>query len=252
MEENIQSLVAVIFAAGKGTRMGGDTPKVLLEVGGKPMVYYTLEKIKKLSVKDTFVVVSYQAERVEEEISQFFKVNFVNQEVPLGTANALETALAYIDADKKNVLVLNGDDSAFYSLETLNKFVKSHFETNSVLSFITLRVSDDVKLGRVLRDSQGNFDKILELNEYLTSGNESNEVNCGAYIFNLEWVRKNIGKVERNELKGEYYITELLNIAKNESEKINIFELEDEKEWKSINSPEELEEANKRALGGMD
>lgn len=243
-------LEAIVLAGGKGERMKSETPKVLHEITGRPMVFYTLEKLIKLGVKNIIVVVGYKAVEVKKAIELAFhlggvKLKFAHQANPIGTADAVKAALLYLNPKTEKVLITNGDDSAFYSLKTLLDFLASHTRCVGIkISAITTIKQDVGEIGRIIRDKNGDFEKALEFNEYQKSGLNSDEINCGAYIFDKEWLEKNISKVQKNPQKGEYYLTELLNIARIYGEKINLFKLKNPDEWLGINTPEDLEKAH--------
>lgn len=249
-------LETVVFAAGQGSRMESEIPKVLHPINGTPMILLTLKKLQELGITNIVVVVGYKAEDVKEAISQGVysihpggvHLKFAFQEKQIGTANSLETALPYLERDTENILVLNGDDSAFYSTDTLAEFIEFH--PPGGISAMTVSKPEALSVGRVIRNSNGGFEKILELNEYKESGLNSDEVNCGAYIFDRSWVEKNISKVPMSP-KGEFYITELLNIAKNEGGSINLHQLKNPSEWHGINTKEDLERANKSGFRNL-
>jgi bifunctional UDP-N-acetylglucosamine pyrophosphorylase / glucosamine-1-phosphate N-acetyltransferase len=239
------NLAAIVLAGGKGVRMESDTPKVLHQISGKPMIFYTLEKLEGMGIQNIVVVVGYKAEEVKQAIiSQNFKVQFAFQPEQHGTADAVKTAMQFLGESAETVLVLNGDDSAFYSRNTLADFIASHKENDPPISAITAMRPDASSVGRIIRDPDGSFSKILEFNEYQSSKMQSNEINCGAYIFNIKFLKENLPKVPMSQ-KGEYYLTELLNIAKESGKKVNLFELQNLQEWQGINTKEELLEANK-------
>lgn len=252
MKKQVSNLEAIVLAGGRGERMGSGTPKVLHEINGKPMIFYTLEKLFALGIKNIIVVVGYKAEEVKKAIELAFhlgggKLKFAHQANPLGTADALRVSLSQADPSIQTILVLNGDDSAFYSLKTLTDFLASHLSSGNVISTITT-VKKAIDIGRIIRNMDGNFEKVLEFNEYQKSGLNSDEVNCGAYVFDKKWLEENIIKVKKNPQKGEYYLTDLLNIAKNMGKKINLFKLKNSDEWQGINTQEDLKKAQDKAL----
>jgi bifunctional UDP-N-acetylglucosamine pyrophosphorylase / glucosamine-1-phosphate N-acetyltransferase len=243
----MNSLAAVVLAGGKGTRMQSDLPKVLHPLKEKPIIFHTLENLQKLDLKKIYIVVPEGSGQVKSEIFESFKdVSFVEQEQPIGTANAVQTAVNVLDFDINTILVLNGDDSAFYKSSTIEDFIKSHQESKSFLSMGIIKNSGQEKLGMVLRDSEGNFLQILEHNQYISQNIKSNENNCGLYIFNVSFLKENLEKIPLSD-KGEYYLTELFNIAVSQNIPINLFEINNE-EWISINTPEDLEKANDRFM----
>ncbi len=241
----MENVAAVILAGGKGTRMQSDLPKVLHQIAGRPMILRTLDNFGKLAMSQIVIVVGHKAEEVQAVIQSEFDCSFAVQAQPLGTANAVETALPSLDPHIKTILVVNGDDSAFYSIETIQQFLKSHLNYQAKVSILTTIVGDENKLGRVIRDEKGQFDQILEASEYATSGLHSREINCGAYVFDVEWLKANITEGPVSP-KGEYYITELMNIAKKRQDTLNIFQLADPTQWHGINTQEELAAAQQK------
>lgn len=239
----MENLAAIVLAGGKGVRMESETPKVLHALNGKPIIFYILEKLTDMGIQNIVVVVGYKAEEVKQAISQHFRVNFAFQIEQLGTADAVKTGLSLIGESAENVLVVNGDDSAFYSRNALTDFIASHEEKAPEITAMTVIKPDASSIGRIIRDANGNFQKILEFNEYQSSGLQSGEVNCGAYIFNTNFLREYLPKIPLSQ-KGEYYITDLLNIAAESGKKINFFELTNPTEWQGINTKEELQKAN--------
>ncbi len=241
---SMDNLAAVVLAAGKGTRMESDTPKVLHTLAGKPIIFYILKTLDALGLKKIYVVVSHQAGLIREIISENFKVAFVDQEQPVGTADALKSALVFFDTDITDVLVMNGDDSAFYKEKTVKDLLGSHKDTKAVISVLTLKGANVEKMARIAREGDGSFKEVVEFNPSDPKVQQTGEINCGMYIFNLNWLKNNINKVRLSE-KGEYYITDLLNIAKTQGEAVNPVPLKKRGEWFSINSRKDLERANR-------
>jgi len=241
----MSKLAAVVLAGGRGTRMQSDLPKVLHALNDKPIIFYTLETLQKLDLEKIYIVVPEGSGQVKSEISETFKnVSFVDQVQPIGTANAVQTAINALDYDIDTILVLNGDDSAFYKSSTLNSFMKSHLDSQCLISIGIIKNSGQEKLGMVLRDNQGNFLQILEHNQYIQQNIKSDENNCGLYIFNVSFLKENLDKVPLSD-RGEYYLTELFNIAASQNIPVNLYEINKD-EWISINTPEDLKKANDR------
>jgi len=239
------SLAAIVLAGGKGTRMQATLPKVLHHIADQPMIFYTLDTVNQLGLSQVYVVVGHQSKEVRKRISSKFKCKFAYQPKPLGTGHAVECALEKLDNKISTILVLNGDDSAFYKISTLQKFITSHFEGKCPVSMMTLNINRNRRLGRIIRDEKGNFDKIVEAERDPEKGITSNEINCGLYVFNVAWIKENIEKIKLSD-KGEYYLTDIFNLAKAEGVYVNLFSLENEAEWVGVNTPDELILANKQ------
>ncbi len=240
----MKKIVAVVMAGGKGTRMQSEKPKVLHEIGGEPMIFHTIKNLQQIGIEDIFTVVSYKAQEVTDIVSSKFKVYFAHQLEPLGTGDAAKSALRKMDQDYQTILIVGGDDSAFYTPSTLTQFINSHYDTKATVSIVTLEDPKKERMGKVFRSENGEFAKMLEFTEYSKLDLTSNEINCGVYLFDFKWLKNNIESLEKNPTKGEYYLTDLINLAKNQQEKINIFRLQNKNEWFGVNTPEELEDAN--------
>lgn len=242
---NPEKIAAIVLAGGKGTRMQATLPKVLHHIIDKPMIYYTLDNLNELGVLKTYVVVGHQSEEVKEKISSKFHCQFAHQSEPLGTGHAVKCALREIDDQVETVLVMNGDDSAFYKTPTLKEFITSHYTGKCPVSMVTLKLVRERKLGRILRNGKGQFESIVEAERENSQEIISDEINCGLYLFDMAWLKKNINKIEISE-KGEYYLTDIFNLAKNLGFCINLFSLKNKKEWVGVNTPDELALANEQ------
>lgn len=227
--------------------MKSNQPKVILPLGNKPMLFYTIRNLKEAGFKDEdiIIVLGFRASQVKKVLEPLGNFKYARQAQALGTADALKAGMKKISEIAGTVLVVNGDDSAFYKTGTLQRFIDSHLKQDATITMMTTQIPEGVALGRVIRDNGGGFDLILEHPEYVSLGLSSTEVNCGAYVFNVRWVKQNVSLVEPSELTGEYYIVSLLNIAKSEGAKVNLFKLDDPNEWQGVNTPEDLDKANK-------
>jgi len=242
---NGKDIAAIVFAAGKGTRMGSFTPKVLREVAGRPMISFTLETLRRSSFKEIVLVVGYKKEQVMKETAGATK--FALQEKTLGTADAASQGLTKIGENINTIVALNGDDSAFYKSNTIKKIINSHYDVNAVVSFVSLLKEDPTGLGRVIRNKKGELVSIIE--EKVANNDEKliKEVNDGLYVFNKKWLQENIKKVKKSAV-GEYYIVDLIKLALKQNKKVNVFKLESSDEWQGVNTPSQLKEANQKML----
>lgn len=237
---NLKNLAVIVLAAGKGNRFGESYTKLLHSMFGKPLVSYPIQNLKNLGMNNIIAVVSNI--EVEKEIKKYTECKFVYQDNLTGTAKAVELALPEISADAELVMVLNGDDATLYSKETLEEFLESHEAAFVQISMITIKTTRNIEAGRIIRDNNKNFSKILEHKEYLESGKNSNEISCGMYLFNIDFLKENLGKVGKSQ-NGEYYLTDLLNIAKKQGNRINLFVLKDHSQWIGINDKNDLKYA---------
>lgn len=237
---DLKELAVVVLAAGRGTRFGENYTKLLHPIFGKPLIYYPIQNLKNLNVANIFVVVSDS--KVEEEVRKYINCEFVYMDKPTGTADAVKAALPKFPENIKTLLVLNGDDATLYSQKILDEFLNSHKATASPISMMTILTNRPMQVGRIIRDKNKNFSKILEYKEYLESGMKSSEVNCGVYLIDLQFAKTNLPNIRRSQ-SGENYLTDLLNIAKEKNQKINLFILKDHSQWVGINDKKDLKYA---------
>ena len=236
---------AIVLAAGKGTRMMSDIPKVLHHIIDKPMIFYTLDNIKSAGLKRVWIVVNPEVKEVKDKIKAYFPCNFAYQEEQLGTGHALKCGLLNLDKDINQIMVMYGDDSAFYKPQTLKNFLESHQKSGVPISLLTTIWRKENHFGRIERDKDGSFMQLKEYSEYSLTGTKSQEINCGLYVFDCDWLKKHINQLPLSP-KGEYYLTDIFNLAIEQSVSINFVNLKDAEEWIGINTPEELALANQQ------
>lgn len=234
---------AIILAAGKGSRMKATTVnKVAMPLLDKPMIIHTIERLEKMNIKDIVVVVGFAKESVMNVLGN--KVIFAVQNKRLGTAHAVSCGLKEIPEGIEHVLVVNGDDSAFYTTEILDNLIKTHSESRAVLTFLTIERDNPTGLGRIVRDSNGKLSSIVEEKDATTQQREIKEINPGCYLFSVEFLKKYLPMVQKSPVSGEYYITSLIDIGIKHGEIVetqkagNIV-------WRGVNTKEELLEAEK-------
>ncbi|HKC04829.1 MAG TPA: Mur ligase family protein [Patescibacteria group bacterium] len=233
---------AIILAAGKGSRMKSAKPKILHEICGRPMISYSLQNLRRAKVGEIVAVVSYRKNLVNRQIGGEVKIA-IQKNSKGGTADAAASGLSFVSKEAKNVMVLYGDDTAFYTAETIDKVLSKHLDSHSKLTFITLMKDDPHGLGRIIRDKNGNLMGIVEEKDADLESRKIKEVNDGLYIFDKRWLLENLPKVKKSAVTGELYIVELIKMAIDQREKIFAYTLPTDVEWQGINTQEELEKA---------
>lgn len=237
---------AVILAAGKGTRLKCvDCPKVMLEIGGRAIVSYIIQTLFEMGLsKDRVaVVVGFQKDKIKKYFGEGFV--YADQDEQLGTAHAAYTGIKQLPETVKHVLVLGGDDSAFYKPETLIDFIEKHKKSGAILSLLTAKVENPTGLGRVVRHTDGKVEIIEK--EYLTEDQkEIKEISTGTFCFDREWYEKMFPTMPQMKKLGEYGLPTAVAMAREKKLPMQFILLEDSSEWFGINTPEELEEAKKR------
>ena len=240
---------AIILAAGKGTRMKSDLPKVLHKICGKPMVTYTLENLRSAGVADITAVISFKRNIVQKYIQG--AINLAVQKNPKGgTADAARAGFEKSCSSSHILIVINGDDSAFYTPETIKKIIEIHKERERKLTFVSLMKENPIGLGRVIRGENGLITKIVEEKEATPDEKKIKEVNDGLYVFDRKWFAENIGKVKKSA-SGELYLVDLVKIAIDQGDRMATYTLPNDDEWQGINTPEELEKARNKMTGRL-
>ena len=241
----MKNFAALVLAAGKGTRLASGAPspkpKVLYELAGKPMVLYTLDILKKIGLEEIVIVVGHKASDVVKIAGKSFK--FAVQEKRLGTGHAVKIGLERVSADRTQVIVLNGDDSAFYKVGTIKKVIDKHIGKGNTITFVSLEPADPKGLGRVVRKS-GKVVGIVEEKAATAQQRKIKEVNDGVYIFRRDWLEDNLPKIKKSAV-GEYYLVDLVSLAVLQEQKVDAFKLSDSSEWLGVNTPKELAAADK-------
>lgn len=234
----------IVLAGGLGKRMKSDIPKVLLQIAGRPMIALSLENLRKAQLGEIVIVVGYKKEEVMERVGG--RVKFAVQKSMLGTADAAAKGLKMISKGIKTVVVLNGDDSAFYLPETIRDVIAKHEREGAILTFVSLMKENPSGLGRVIRDEKGNLVGIIEEKEATDIQRRIKEVNDGLYVFDKDWLANSLLKVRKSPVSGEYYLVDLVAIALSGEDKVVCYQLKDNNEWFGINTREELAAADKK------
>jgi len=234
---------AVILAAGRGKRMNSEeVNKVTLRLHGKPLIQHTMDVLKNLHVSPIIVVIGFAKQSIKDVLKD--TVIYAEQKEQVGTADALMCGIEKIPQNVFHVLVLNGDDSAFYTKDIIRKLIEQHIHTHASVSFLTMNTNEPESNGRILRDSEGKVKKIIEEKDATEQEKQIKEINIACYLFTASFLRKYLKEVKKSEITGEYYLTNLIEIAYNNNEKIETV-TENNIKWRGINTPEELREAEK-------
>lgn len=240
MADENPRLDAIIMAAGKGTRMGGDLPKVVHEVAGKPMVYWVVKACKEAGAKRCILVVGYKAELVREALAGEEGVEFVEQTEQLGTAHAVQMAEPVFEGKPiGDVFVLAGDGPLIRA-QTLSRLVEVHRRTNAAATLATSIIDDPTGYGRIVRDSDSQFDAIVEQKDATEAQRAIQEVNPSYYCFDGQKMFKTIDQIGANNAQGEYYITDAPGLLKTSGQTVTIVDAVPPEDVLSINNPDQL------------
>ncbi|WP_346916180.1 bifunctional UDP-N-acetylglucosamine diphosphorylase/glucosamine-1-phosphate N-acetyltransferase GlmU [Clostridium sp.] len=232
---------AIILAAGEGKRMKSNTPKVLHRVCGKEMINHVIDNIRKSGVEEVSVVIGKGADKVRkgtESRNIFYSV----QEEQLGTGHAVMCAEEFLKGKKGSVAIFVGD-GPLITEETVTKLTKYHEEQKCSATILTSIMSNPLKYGRIIRNTQGEVEKIVEFKDCNEEEVKVNEINSGMYCFDIDTLLNTLGKLNNNNNQGEYYLTDVIEILKSEGKKVGAIAV-DVEEITAVNSKEELSVAN--------
>ena len=246
-------LRAIVLAAGKGTRMNSDKPKVCFKLAGKTLIRRVLSTVLKLDIEFIGIVVGYEKQMVIEAANETpFAANiwghtflhYFEQENQNGTGHAVLCAKEGFDYFKGNVFVLCGD-VPLLKPETLKKMLEKHEETKASCTVLTMIPQNPESYGRMVRDDNNRIKEIVEFKDASDEIKNINEINTGIYCFNNVDLFKALEKVDNNNAQKEYYLTDVIKIMYNDGKTVESVVLEDPIEAAGVNSPDQLAELEK-------
>lgn len=239
-------LKSIILAAGKGTRMKSETPKVLHEIFNKSLLGYVIEAVNNTGLaEENFVIVGHQSEKVEEYLQNNYKnAKAVLQSPQLGTGHAVSMALPYLDDFKGEILILCGDTPLVTS-ETLKEFVNYHKDNNADVTVMSAIFDNPSNYGRIVRNEDNTLNSIVEEKDASAEIKEIKEINAGIYCLNWEKVKSAFGELKSDNAQGEYYLTDIIKWSVSKNLKTCAYILKDNTEIYGINSKENLSVAAK-------
>lgn len=232
---------AIVLAAGKGKRLLSEKyniPKVLREANGRPLIKYVLDKTSFIPQKDTYIVVGFKKEIVEETITGDY--NFVNQNEQLGTGHAVMVVEPYIGEYDGDVLVAYGDMPLF-SENTYEMLIEKHKASNAGCTILTAVVDNPPDYGRVIRDYKGSIVDIVEKRDCSEEQLKINEVNVGMYVFNSRLLFQSLKQVSNSNAQGEYYLTDVPKVMLKNNIKIESVTIDKIYEIYGVNTTADLE-----------
>lgn len=233
----MSEFVSIILAAGMGTRMKSDMPKVLHEVSGKPLCSWVIDASKKAGAKNVVCVIGHKADMVKEKIGT--NAEFVIQAEQKGTGHALMQAKDAISKAGGSVVVLNGD-TPLVTPEMIEESIAYHEKNGYCATVITAILDDATGYGRIVRGTNGEVLKIVEQKD--ASADEKNicEVNSGMYVFSSNELLVALDKITPNNAQGEYYLTDTLAILRDMGHKVGAYTVKDNNEIRGINDRVQL------------
>jgi len=233
---------AIILAAGQGTRMKSKLYKVLHPVCGKPMVQHVIDQVKSLNINEIVTIVGHGAEKVKEQLGN--DSQYALQAEQLGTAHAVLQSEAML-ADKEGVTIVVCGDTPLIKAETMEALFKHHEETNAKATILTARAEDPTGYGRIVRNGDGFVEKIVEHKDATEQERSIDEINTGTYCFDNKLLFETIHKVSNDNVQGEYYLPDVIEILKNQGEIVSAFVTDSFAETLGVNDRVALAEAER-------
>jgi bifunctional UDP-N-acetylglucosamine pyrophosphorylase/glucosamine-1-phosphate N-acetyltransferase len=231
---------AVVLAAGLGTRMKSQTPKLLHELCGRPMVAYVVDAAREAIGGRPLVVTSPPTAAVRDALGS--DVDYALQDEPRGTGDAVRAAVEALPDDVAEILVLIGD-VPLLEAGLLNELLEERRLDEAAIALVAVDAIDPGNLGRVIRDDAGTVERIVERKDATDEEIAVNEINSGLYAFDGEWLRNRIGSLKPSPKTGELYLTELVELAREDGRLVVALTVEDDGRLLGINDRAELAQA---------
>jgi UDP-N-acetylglucosamine diphosphorylase/glucosamine-1-phosphate N-acetyltransferase len=243
----MKPLAVIILAAGKGTRMKSDLPKVFHEILGEPMLTYVLKTVEKLAPRKTFLVVGHMRELIMDYYKNY-PVEFVVQDQQLGTGHAVMMAEPSLKDFDGTVMVLAGD-VPLISEQTLRRLVEFHEEKGAAVTDLTAILDDAGNYGRVIRQESGEILKIVEKKDASPEELKVREINTGTFCFDSRVLFPALREVRAENAQKEYYLTDTVEIVRRRGLPTFALPTDHPSETLGINTKEELVAVEKSLLG---
>jgi len=238
----MSNLYAIVLAAGKGTRMKSNLYKVLHPVCGKPMVQHIVDRLHLLAAKQIVVVVGHGAEQVKEQLGM--TVQYAHQEQQLGTAHAV-MASGELLKDKAGTTIVISGDTPLVRTETLKNLIEHHEQSQAAATVVTTVLEDPTGYGRIIRNADGFVERVVEHKDATIGQRQVREINTGIYCFDNQKLFQALAQVKNDNVQGEYYLPDVLQILREQSDLISAYVTDNPKEGIGVNDRVQLSAAEK-------
>ena len=233
-------MISLILAAGKGTRMRSEKPKVLHEVNGIPMLKRVTRILENIGIENNVFILGHKKEEVLQEMGE---VPFVVQEQQLGTGHAILIAKEIIEEFKDDVLITCGD-TPLLKEKTLNEMKNYFYEGNYDCLVLSCKVKDSFGYGRIVK-KDGRLVNMVEQKDATVEEQKIDEINSGVYMFKYDKLIDAISKIDNNNSQGEYYLPDAVKVLVKEGLKVDTYQIFEEEEILGVNSKVQLAQATK-------
>jgi bifunctional UDP-N-acetylglucosamine pyrophosphorylase / glucosamine-1-phosphate N-acetyltransferase len=247
-QETHAPLDVLILAAGLGTRMRSQTAKVLHQLAGRPLIAHVCRTAAALSPRRIYVIVGHQAEAVEAAVREELGedgATFIKQAEQRGTGDAVMAARDALASADSTLLILSGDVPLVRAEPTLGALInqhRTHRGRGAACTLLTVRLDDPAGYGRIMRDAEGRFERIVEQKDATPEERQTNEINAGIYCFDTRALFSALKRVQPANAQGEYYLTDVPGILRADGENVSIYLQADAREVSGINTRVELAE----------
>lgn len=231
---------AVILAAGKGTRMYSDRPKVLHSVAGKPLVQHVVDEARAAGVHQIVLVIGHGGEEVRNALGE--ELTYAWQKEQLGTGHAVMQAMDHLEPDVERVVVLSGDVPLLRG-ETIQQLLEQYDRSNAKAAVLTAYLDNPEGYGRIVRDSDQHVVKIVEHGDASLEELAIKEINSGTYCFDKEVLARCLQELKPNNMQGEYYLTDVIHSIRSKGFPVIAYQVSDHLEIVGINNRVQLAEA---------
>lgn len=242
---SVEAPDAIILAAGQGTRMGGDVPKVLHEVAGRPMLSWVVQACCAAGVRRCIIVVGYRADLVRRAMAAERSCQFVVQEEQLGTGHAAAMAAPlFADVARRDLFVLAGD-GPLVRADTLRRLLQTHRRVEAAATLATAVLPDPDGYGRIVRGADGAFEAIVEQKDADADQRSIREVNPSYYCFDSDLLFASLKRVKRRNRQGEHYLTDVPGLLRGDGRRVEVVPAVPVEDVLSVNTPRELAEVDR-------
>ncbi len=233
-----QDTIAIVMAAGKGTRMKSKKSKLVHKIYGKEIIRRSIENVRRAGIEQIITVVGYQKEQIEEVLGD--RVMYAVQEEQLGTGHAVMQASKLLEGKKGKVLVLNGDHPIMRP-ETLKKLVEASNQRGESATILTMVHDNILPYGKIIHDIEGKIKEIIEHKDCTLEQQQIKEVNLGMYCFDIEELLKALKELNNDNVQNEYYLTDVIKIMYDKGLKTGSIVVSDNAEVLGINDRMDLQ-----------
>lgn len=241
MISDTNALSTIILAAGKGTRMKSELAKVLHQLGGRPLISYSIDLARQVGSEKICAVIGHQADAVRQAVKEG-DVIFVEQRKLLGTGHAVMQARDIFDGYEGTILILCGD-VPLLSLPTTQALINTHQREKAHITVMTVILQDPGSYGRIVKDTSGAICKIVEAKDATEEEKKIGEINTGIYCVDCATLFDAVSQIGNTNAQKEYYLTDIIEIAIQKRLKVQSFLAKEPIEVMGINTPEDLDKA---------